>query len=116
MGDGFTAEALWVCPHSGRSEHPPLWEPVKPGHVIGLSETRREVLVTDLFDARPDHRFAVPGPSLAPFCLALATGVGFITLIFTPWGAPLGGACAAICLVAWFWPRGDRQGMLTEQP
>jgi cytochrome c oxidase subunit 1 len=94
----------------------PLWDGTKPGKVTGLSESRREVLVTDPFDATPDHRFAVPGPSLSPFFLALATGVGFIALIFTPWGAPLGAACAAICLVTWFWPRGDRQGLLAKQP
>jgi hypothetical protein len=42
-----------------------------------------------------------------PLLAALATGVTFITLIFTPWGLPVGGALMTAAFVAWAWP--DRE-------
>jgi cytochrome c oxidase subunit 1 len=71
--------------------------------VTGLAADHREVLVTNVMDAEPDHRHPMPGPSLAPLAVALATGVGFIAVIFTPWGLVYGGALALPGLAAWFW-------------
>jgi cytochrome c oxidase subunit I+III len=94
----------------------PLWEKEPSPRVIGLDRDNREVLVTDVFDAEPDHRFIVPGPSPWPLLLAVATGIGFIVLIYTPWGAPLGALCAGACLIGWFWPKGPSKELLEEQP
>ena len=44
------------------------------------------------------------GPALAPFLTALATGIGIITAIFTPWGVTIGAIFTFIILVCWFWP------------
>ena len=43
---------------------------------------KREVLVTYVLDAEPDHRYPMPGPSLWPFLTAVATTVLFIWSIF----------------------------------
>ena len=92
---------------AGRSA---LWEAAPDQAVVtGLCTDRREVLVTTLLDALPDHRTELPAHAIAPFFFALATGVGIIVSIFTPWGLPLGMALAAPPLVKWFWPPGDRK-------
>ena len=89
-----------------KSAHP-LWKdgPAQPV-VTGLRADIREVLVTDLHDARPDHRHLLDGPALSPFLTAVATGIGIITAIFTPWGVVIGAVLLAITLTIWFWPEG----------
>jgi cytochrome c oxidase subunit I+III len=63
----------------------PLWEPDEERRVVtGLADDRREVLVTTLLDATPDHRSPSAGPSIWPLLAALVTGVGFIVSIFNP--------------------------------
>ena len=89
---------------SGRS---PLWQrdagvPV----VTGLRTDMREILVTTLMDAEPDSRMRQPEPSVWPLLAALATGITFITLIFTPWGLPIGAVFMTATLVGWGWPSG----------
>jgi cytochrome c oxidase subunit I+III len=87
----------------------PLWEPEAepdaPRRVAGLADDAREVLVTTLVEARPDHRMASPEPSPWPFWSAVATTGMFIGSIFTPWAVVWGSIPVAIALVAWFWPR-----------
>jgi cytochrome c oxidase subunit 1 len=92
----------------------PIWEwgaerPV----VVGLREDRREVLGTTVMDARPDHRWHQPGPSIWPLLTALAVGVLFITLIFTPWGVVVGLALLGPAMLGWAWPR--ERGVLAKQ-
>ncbi|MGH7510050.1 MAG: cytochrome c oxidase subunit I [Gemmatimonadales bacterium] len=86
----------------------PLWSrtPDSPV-VVGLRHDMREVLLTTVLDALPDSRHRHPGDSIWPMLTALATGVTFITLIFTPWGLPLGSVLLAITCTAWAWP--DRE-------
>jgi cytochrome c oxidase subunit I+III len=86
----------------------PMWtrrddQPV----VTGLRSDRREILVTDLLDAEPDHRELLPGPTIWPFVLGLGIAATFIVSIFTPAGVLIGAVPCLIALVAWFWPRGD---------
>ena len=50
----------------------------------------RDVLVTHVLDAEPDHRLEFPEPSIWPFLTAIATTVLFIWSIFTPWGVVYG--------------------------
>jgi hypothetical protein len=47
-------------------------------------------------------RFEIPGPSIWPSLLALATGVTFIAGIFTPWAFLIGAILAGITLTCWF--------------
>jgi cytochrome c oxidase subunit 1 len=84
---------LWACPLNDA--------PV----VTGLRTDMREVLVTTLLDAEPDHRHRDPEPSIWPLLAALATGLFFITLIFTPWAVTWGGVALLVTLVGWGWPK-----------
>jgi cytochrome c oxidase subunit I+III len=87
---------------SGRE---PLWhEPEHAPVVTGLSTTKRELLITRLLDAEPDHRYVLPNPTIWPFLAAVATSVMFVALLFTPWAFPIGLTVTAICATGWFWP------------
>jgi cytochrome c oxidase subunit I+III len=84
----------------------PLWEPPRePRYVQGLADDVREVLVTTVLDAEPDHRAGYPEPSIWPFVGALAATVLFVGSVFTPWAAVWGLVPVAIALTLWFWPR-----------
>jgi cytochrome c oxidase subunit 1 len=100
----------------------PLWHPeLTPPPVVGLSADVKEVLVTQLLDAEPDHRYPQPGPSLWPFVAAVATSVMFVWSIFNPWGVVWGSIPITIAVIGWFWPtsgkdkldRGEFGGRLT---
>jgi cytochrome c oxidase subunit 1 len=94
----------------------PLWEGSHDCVVEDMDPHQRQVLVTAALDAAPDHVYMLPGPSIWPFLSAAATGVTFITMIFTPWSVPLGVALGTVCLVGWFWPRPPHEPLLAEQP
>jgi len=66
---------------------------------------KREVLVTTVLDAEPDHRLAFPTPSIWRGAGAVATTVLFIGSIFTPWAVVWGSIPIIITLIAWFWPK-----------
>jgi cytochrome c oxidase subunit 1 len=84
----------------------PLWSAGGvAGTVAGLADDRREVLVTSVLDAVPDHRAVMPESSIWPFVSALAVTVLFIGSIFTPWAIVWGAALCTPPLVAWFWPK-----------
>jgi cytochrome c oxidase subunit 1 len=88
----------------------PLWEPITQPpadatHITGLAEHTREVLVTTVQDAIPDHRMSFPGPSIWPFVSAIAVTIMFIGSIFTPWAIVWGGIPVAVFITLWFWPK-----------
>jgi cytochrome c oxidase subunit I+III len=88
-----------------------LWTMTADTPVLkGLSTKRREVLVTRVMDAEPDHLYELPGPSIWPFLLALATGETFIVGIFTPWGFPIGAMLSILALFGWFWSNPKSEG------
>ena len=81
----------------------PLWQAPEDAPVVrGLSTKKRETLVTSVLDAQPELRFEIPGPSIWPLMVALATGVTFIVGIFTPWAFLFGAILAGAALIAWF--------------
>jgi cytochrome c oxidase subunit I+III len=83
----------------------PLWHTeLAPPAIVGLSREKREVLITYLLDAEPDHRYPMPGPSLWPLLTALSTSVMFIWSIFQAIGFVWGAIPTFICLIGWFWP------------
>jgi cytochrome c oxidase subunit 1 len=91
------------------SEHP-LWEEGETRPVVtGLRTDIRENLMTTLMDAEPDHRHDSPEPTIWPFVAALATGVMFITAIFTVWGLVIGLLLLFPPLLLWGWPRKEEQ-------
>jgi cytochrome c oxidase subunit 1 len=84
----------------------PLWDidgelPV----VTGLRVDDKELLLTTVVAATPDLREPIPEPSPWPFIAAVATGVLFISSIFSPWAVLFGAIPVAIALTAWFWPK-----------
>lgn len=72
--------------------------------VVGLDETTRQVLITKVMDADPDHLDEFPEPSSWPFWAAVSTTVMFIWSIFSPWGVVWGSIPVAITVTGWFWP------------
>jgi cytochrome c oxidase subunit 1 len=84
-------EALWA-----RSQERPV--------VVGLKSDCREVLITQVMDAEPDHRLILPGPNAGPLLMALAATATFICSIFTPWALPGGMVLSFIALLVWGWP------------
>jgi cytochrome c oxidase subunit I+III len=81
-----------------------LWtETDQTPYVKGLNTECREVLITTLVEAQPQHRYALPGPSIWPLILTLASAETFIVGIFTPWGFAVGAVMAFIALFGWFW-------------
>jgi cytochrome c oxidase subunit I+III len=85
----------------------PLWtRDVDARSVVGLSTDAREVLITTAMDAEPDHRYEMPGDSIWPLGLSVATGIGFIGAIFTPWAIPVGAVLVLITLTLWFLDEG----------
>jgi cytochrome c oxidase subunit 1 len=93
----------------GRS---PLWDrSADPPYVTGIRSDCREVLVTRVLDAVPDHKLEMPAPSIWPFLSALSLGGMFVMTLFTPWGIVAGGGVTAIAIIMWFWPkRSDKTG------
>jgi cytochrome c oxidase subunit 1 len=83
-----------------------LWEQAADQPVVtGVRSDRREVLVTSLLDAEPDHREEFPEPSIWPLVAALTVTGLFLGSIFTPWAVPVGAVPVFVALVGWFWPK-----------
>jgi cytochrome c oxidase subunit I+III len=87
------------------SRHP-LWEEDRAEQpvVVGLKDDRREMLVTTLMDAHPDHRAVISGPSVWPLLTAVASMIAFAGVMFDPFWVPVGAALFFVCIVAWAWP------------
>ena len=84
----------------------PIWQdPPDLPIVVGIRSDRKEVLITRLLDALPDHRYHSVEPNIWPFFSALATTALFIGSIFTPWAVVWGAIPLTVTLVLWFWPR-----------
>lgn len=84
----------------------PLWErDAALPRIVGLSDRTREVLVTTLAEARPQHRMELPGPSIWPLVSAVAVAGLFVASIFTPWAVVWGSIPVAAALIGWFWPK-----------
>jgi cytochrome c oxidase subunit 1 len=121
-GDVWNAGTLeWATssppPHSNFLTPPtvagrePLWDnPPDQPIVVGLRTDARDVLVTHVLDAEPDHRLVFPRPSIWPFLTAIATTILFVWSIFTPWGVVYGALPLFVTLVGWFWPKSPHEG------
>jgi len=84
----------------------PLWDEKGELPVVtGLRVDDKEVLLTTVVAATPDLREPIPQASLWPLISAIATGVLFISSIFSPWAVLFGAIPVAIALAAWFWPK-----------
>jgi len=89
----------------------PLWDnPPDQPVVVGLRTDVRDVLVTYMMDAEPDHRIEFPGPSYWPFLTALSTTALFIGSIFTPRAVVTCALPLFVSMVGWFWPKSADEG------
>lgn len=73
--------------------------------VVGLRADQRDVLVTRVMDAEPDHRKRFPDPTIWPFVAAVAVSVMYVGSIFTPWAVVYGSLPIGAALLAWAWPK-----------
>ena len=81
-----------------------LWDRSESAPVVrGLHY--REVLLTSIVDATPQIRRSLPGPTIWPLLLALATTATFIGSCFTPWALPAGVVIISIAAIGWGWPK-----------
>jgi cytochrome c oxidase subunit 1 len=89
----------------------PVWEnaPDQP-IVVGLRTDVRDVLVTHVLDAEPDHRVEFPEPTVWPLVTAIAATGLFIWSIFTPWAVVYGAIPVFAAMVGWFWPKSADEG------
>jgi cytochrome c oxidase subunit 1 len=89
----------------------PLWQdPPDQPVVTGLRSDARDVLVTSVLDAEPDHRTLFPEPSIWPLLTALATTALFVGSIFTPWAVVVGAVPVFVTMTGWFWPKKPGEG------
>jgi cytochrome c oxidase subunit I len=94
-----------------------MWEATPDAPIVrGLSTTKREALVTSVLDAEPELRFEVPGPSIWPFWVSIATAVMFIVGIFTPWAFLVGAILAGAALTAWFFGDPNYKNKTVSEP
>ncbi|HSS99802.1 MAG TPA: hypothetical protein VLK33_22360, partial [Terriglobales bacterium] len=85
------------------SHRDPLWDdPPDQPIVSGLNDDVRELLVTRMHDAEPDHRAEFPNPSIWPFLTSIAVTIMFIGSVFTQWAVTYGMIPVAIALTFWF--------------
>ena len=84
--------------------------------MTGLARDRQQVLVTTALDAEPDSRHDHPGHTIWPLIVALTIGVFFITLIFTPWGLPIGTVLGFIAYARYIWPGRSHDPSIIEVP
>jgi len=88
-----------------------MWDnPADQPVIVGLRSDARDVLVTHVLDAEPDHRQGFPQPSIWPLLTAIATTVLFIWSIFSPWGVVYGSVPVFVAMVGWFWPKKPSEG------
>jgi cytochrome c oxidase subunit I len=89
----------------------PLWQnPPDQPVVVGLRVDARDVLVTHVLGAEPDHRLLFPAPSIWPFLTGITTTILFIWSIFSPWGVVWGAIPVFVTMVGWFWPKSPDEG------
>jgi cytochrome c oxidase subunit 1 len=104
--------------------HPPavngryaLWEETdQTPRVVGLSSEKRETLVTSVLDAEPELCYEIPGPSIFPVLLALATAETFIIGIFTPWAFPIGAVLTFAVFAGWFFGSPNYENRSVKEP
>jgi cytochrome c oxidase subunit 1 len=84
----------------------PAWDDISKRTVIeGLSDDRREILITSLNAAEPHHRHTLPKPSIWPFVTTLGLGIGLTGSVIAFSWYYVAAALGAIGFIGWFWPR-----------
>jgi cytochrome c oxidase subunit I+III len=83
-----------------------LWDALPNQPIVeGLDEDCRQVLMTKVMDADPDHRDEFPEPTPVPFIAAIATSGFFISTIFTAKAFFPTIIVVGIVFLIWYWPK-----------
>jgi cytochrome c oxidase subunit I len=83
-----------------------LWDRLPNQPIVeGLDEDCRQVLMTRVMDADPDHRDEFPEPTPVPFIAAIATSGFFISTIFTAKAFFPTIIVVGIVFLIWYWPK-----------
>jgi heme/copper-type cytochrome/quinol oxidase subunit 1 len=83
-----------------------LWDALPNQPIVeGLDEDCRQVLMTRVMDADPDHRDEFPEPTPVPFIAAIATSGFFISTIFTAKAFFPTIIVVGIVFLIWYWPK-----------
>jgi cytochrome c oxidase subunit 1 len=94
-----------------------LWDQSKETPiVIGLSSMKRETLVSSVVDAVPELRYELPGPSIWPSLLALATAETFIVGIFTAWAFAIGAVLTFAVFAGWLFGSPNYENVDANKP
>jgi cytochrome c oxidase subunit I+III len=72
--------------------------------ISDAEQPQREVMVTTLLDAAPDHVDLLPGPTIWPLWAAIGAAIAFLGSIVHLLLVPLGGLIALVSFVGWLWP------------
>ncbi len=84
----------------------PLWASLRDRVLVtGLRSDRREVLVSTIMDAEPQHRYPLPGPTIWPLVTAIGTSFGLVWAVYQFSGYYPAIVLGGIGLIGWFWPR-----------
>ncbi len=70
-----------------------------------MRNDRREVLVTGLTEAEPQHRYVLPRSTIWPFCAAVGFTIGLVGSVFQFSWYYVAAALGTVGLIGWFWPR-----------
>jgi cytochrome c oxidase subunit 1 len=93
-----------------------LWHPSPSQPVVsGFTPGHREVLVTRVMDAEPDHRIDFPEPTVWVFLTAVSSSILYVGSIFTPWAVVWFAPLVALTAVGWFWPKGKEVDWETDR-
>jgi cytochrome c oxidase subunit I+III len=83
-----------------------LWDAAPNQPIVeGLDEDCRQILITKVMDADPDHRDEFPGPTPIPVIAAIATSIFFISTIFTAKAFFPTIILVGLALLIWYWPK-----------
>jgi cytochrome c oxidase subunit 1 len=86
----------------------PLWDETAAEHEGWVTSNpqhpRRDVMVTTLLDAAPDHIDLLPGPTIWPLWAAVGAAIAFLGSMIHLLLVPLGALIAVVAFVAWLWP------------
>ncbi len=100
----------------GVNSREPLWDdPQSAPVVVGLRTDAREVLITSLSEAIPDHRYRMASDSIWPFLLAVAIFSAVLGLNFDIRAGGVGLIAATVVLTCWFWPQLEPRRLRPQQ-
>jgi cytochrome c oxidase subunit I+III len=91
----------------------PLWDAPEaiPTYAFAENPERRETLGTTALDAEPEMRVLLPGNTIIPFLLAVATTAVLIAAMFNLYAVEITSAIALLILAIWHWPKGQEWNM-----